>query len=106
MFVAHHVSPEPANGLDQFIAALGTLPEILTLDEAKHLVMGALLSIKDGVFKDDFLNRRWPLFAGDVGAIDHIWLFSTGGCSEKERKGLALERAGYVLTILVLPDDC
>jgi len=36
--------------------------------------------------------------------LDQIWLFETSGYGLSKRRGLALERNGYVVTILVLPD--
>jgi len=43
-------------------------------------------------------------FINSKKSLDQIWLFETSGYGLCKRRGLALERNGYVVTILVLPD--
>ena len=91
MHALHHMSSTPSSGLSSFPAAVESRPRALTVADADAVVREALSQIKDCSFKDDFLNMRW--------------VFQTSGYGAAKRQGLALERNGYVLTILVLPDD-
>ena len=105
MHDVHHMSCAPSSGLSQFPASVEFRPRALTVAGADAVVRQAISLIKDCIFKDDFLNRRWPQFLAEMQSRDQIWVFETSGYGSAKRQGLALERNGYVLTILVLPDE-
>ena len=105
MHAVHHMSSTPSSGLSSFPAAVESRPRALSVSGADAVVRDALSQIKDCSFKADFLNRRWPLFLAEMQSRDQIWVFETSGYGAAKRQGLALERNGYVLTILELPDD-
>ena len=64
----------------------------------------ALELLGDVSFKQVFWDNRWLPFLASKRSLDQIWLFETSGYGLSKRRGLALERNGYVVTILVLPD--
>ena len=79
MHALHHMSSTPSSGLSSFPAAVESRPRALSVAGADAVVREALSQIKDCRFKDDFLNRRWPLFLAEMQSRDQIWVFETSG---------------------------
>lgn len=79
-------------------------PTMVSLESAETLVFSLMEHVTDREQRFDFLSRRWPLFVSEVEDRDQVWHFETSGYGPKKRRGFALERDGYIVAILMLPD--
>ncbi len=91
-------------GVDQLPVSADARPKPLSEEDAEAVVQDALELLGDIPFKHVFWENRWLPFLASKRSLDQIWLFETSGYGLSKRRGLALERNGYVVTILVLPD--
>ena len=91
-------------GVEQLPVSAEARPRPLSDDEAEAIVLDALELLGDASFKQVFWDNRWRPFIDSKRTLDQIWLFETSGYGLSKRRGLALERNGYVVSILVLPD--
>jgi len=91
-------------GVEQLPVSAEARPRPLSDDDAEAIVLDALELLGDASFKQVFWDNRWRPFIDSKRTLDQIWLFETSGYGLSKRRGLALERNGYVVSILVLPD--
>jgi hypothetical protein len=104
MKVTSHTSRASFVGVEQLPVSAEARPRPLSDDDAEAIVLDALELLGDASFKQVFWDNRWRPFIDSKRTLDQIWLFETSGYGLSKRRGLALERNGYVVSILVLPD--
>ena len=104
MKVTSHTSRASFVGVEQLPVSTEARPRPLSDDDAEAIVLDALELLGDASFKQVFWDNRWRPFIDSKCTLDQIWLFETSGYGLSKRRGLALERNGYVVSILVLPD--
>jgi hypothetical protein len=104
MKVTSHTSRASFVGVEQLPVSTEARPRPLSGDDAETMVLDALELLGDASFKQVFWDNRWRPFIDSKRTLDQIWLFETSGYGLSKRRGLALERNGYVVSILVLPD--
>jgi hypothetical protein len=104
MKVTSHTSRASFVGVEQLPVSAEARPRTLSDEDAETIVQDALELLGDASFRQVFWDNRWLPFINSKKSLDQIWLFETSGYGLCKRRGLALERNGYVVTILVLPD--
>ena len=104
MKVTSHTSRASFVGVEQLPVSTEARPRPLSDDDAEAIVLDVLELLGDASFKQVFWDNRWRPFIDSKRTLDQIWLFETSGYGLSKRRGLALERNGYVVSILVLPD--
>lgn len=78
-------------------------PRAVSLDAAESALLEALSQHTDTEYKRAYLERRWSQLRETLTQDDHLWLFETSSLGSHQRRGVARERSGRVLDILVFP---
>jgi hypothetical protein len=78
-------------------------PRTVSLEAAEAALHEALSTHAEPQPKRDYFERKWAQLRATLSADDHLWLFETSGLGAHQRRGLARERLGRVLDILVFP---
>lgn len=78
-------------------------PHTVSLEAAEAALREALSIQAEPEPRRDYLERKWAQVRATLTADDHLWLFETSGLGAHQRRGLARERSGQVVDILVFP---
>ncbi len=78
-------------------------PQRLSFEVASNEVQIALRDCGCDTARADFLRQQWKSFTARMQELDQIWVFESYSCGASHRRGLALERNGFVVTVLLFP---
>lgn len=78
-------------------------PQPLSYEAARAEVQASLDDCNCDTAKAEFIKQQWKSFVERKRDLDQIWIFESYSCGPCHRKGLALERDGYVVTVLLFP---
>ena len=85
------------------LAQLPPRPRPVSIECAEAEMLNSVREVADSEFQKVYIEKRWQFFSSQVSRGDQVWLFETSGRGVQQRKGLALERRGWVINILVFP---
>ena len=91
----------PAMGVHQLPVSAHQRPRLISRANAEKEIMQATSTSEPDVLTLP-LRDRAERFFGLFNKHDQIWLFESSGHGVKKIKGLALERQGRVIQILVI----